>query len=88
MTPLSPALSWAMLALLALAAIACARAAARWLEARDEWRDIEEWRRMCQALDLNDLDPPDDRAFIDAQWDYLEERRRELERPYDWEGDA
>ena len=56
---MTPLLSWLLLITLGTLGAAFALAFARWLEGGDdrEWlREMEDWRAMCDALELDDYE--------------------------------
>ena len=56
---MTPLLSWCVLLAVGTLGAAFAVAFARWLEGAEdrEWlRDVEQWKQMCSALELDDLD--------------------------------
>ena len=60
---MTPLLSWLLVITLGTLGAAFAVMFARWLDGADDraWlRDIEDWKEMCRALELDDLDRPYD----------------------------
>jgi len=56
---MTPLLSWLLLITVGTLGAAFALAFARWLEGADdrEWlREMEQWRQMCEALELDDYE--------------------------------
>ena len=76
MIALSPVTSWLLLLTIGVAGTAIAIVVARAFDAADDRRSIEQWRRMCDELELWD---------VKQEWTWLSAQRDRLERPYDWE---
>ena len=76
MIALTPLTSWLLVAVLAANAVIIAIVVARAWDAADDRRSMEQWRAMCDELELWD---------VKQEWTWLSAQRDRLERPYNWE---